>query len=358
MGANKNSIKIIGEETDNFAQGYYVYDSKKSGAVTISHLRFGPKPIRSSYLLRQAKFVACHQFSFLEKYDVLQYAAPGAVFLLNSPYGADEVWEHLPEEVQSAIIEKQLRFYVIDAGRVAREAGMGSRINTIMQTCFFAISGVLPREEAIDKIKESIRKTYGKKGEEVVNRNCAAVDTTLDNLHEVSITGRTVSGQPRPPIVPDQAPDFVKKVTAPMMLGEGDRLPVSAFPPDGTWPTATTQWEKRNIAYEVPVWDPTVCIQCMKCSMHCPHATIRGKIFDPPCSPMPRRPFSPCRCVPRTFGEKQFTIQVAAEDCTGCGLCVVRLSRKEQREPAAQGDQPGAASALCANSSGRITPSS
>ena len=213
VGANKNSIKIIGEETDNFAQGYYVYDSKKSGAVTISHLRFSPKPIRSSYLLRQAKFVACHQFSFLEKYDVLQYAVPGAVFLLNSPYGKDEVWEHLPREVQSAIIEKQLRFYVIDAGRVAREAGMGSRINTIMQTCFFAISGVLPREEAIDKIKDSIRKTYGKKGEEVVNRNCAAVDTTLDNLHEVSITDRTVSGSPRPPIVPDQAPDFIKRVT-------------------------------------------------------------------------------------------------------------------------------------------------
>src|SRR5208337_2623853 len=212
--ANKNSIKIIGEETDNFAQGYYVYDSKKSGALTISHLRFGPKPIRSSYLLRRAKFVACHQFSFLEKYDVLQYAAPGTVFLLNSPYDAEEVWAHLPEEVQSAIIEKQLRFYVIDAGRVAREAGMGGRINTIMQTCFFAISGVLPREEAIGKIKESIRKSYGKKGEEVVSRNCAAVDTTLDNLRDVSVADKTVSGRPRPAIVSDQAPEFVKRVTA------------------------------------------------------------------------------------------------------------------------------------------------
>ncbi len=333
VGANKNSIKIIGEETDNFAQGYYVYDSKKSGAVTISHLRFSPKPIRSSYLLRQAKFVACHQFSFLEKYDVLQYAVPGAVFLLNSPYGADEVWEHLPKEVQSAIIEKQLRFYVIDAGRVAREAGMGSRINTIMQTCFFAISGVLPRDEAIEKIKESIRKTYGKKGEEVVSRNCAAVDTTLENLHEVSITNRTVSGRPRPPIVPDEAPDFIKRVIAPMMLGEGDRLPVSAFPPDGTWPTATTQWEKRNIAYEVPVWDPKVCIQCMKCSMHCPHATIRGKIFDPSLLSDAPTTFQSVPLRSKEFAGRQFTIQVAAEDCTGCGVCVVVCPARNKENP-------------------------
>ena len=333
VGANKNSIKIIGEETDNYAQGYYVYDSKKSGAVTISHLRFGPRPIRSAYLLRQAKFVACHQFSFLEKLDVLQYAAPGAVFLLNSPYGADEVWEHLPEEVQSAITAKQLRFFVIDAGRVAREAGMGSRINTIMQTCFFAISGVLPREEAIDKIKDSIRKTYGKKGEEVVKRNWAAVDTTLVNLHEVPVSVRKVSGRPRPPIVSDQAPDFVKRVTVPMMLGEGDRLPVSAFSPDGTWPTATTQWEKRNIAYEVPVWDPEVCIQCLKCSIHCPHATIRGKIFDPSLLSNAPPDFRSVPLRAKTFGEKQFTIQVAAEDCTGCGLCVAVCPAKNKENP-------------------------
>ncbi len=333
VGANKNSIKIIGEETDNFAQGYYVYDSKKSGAVTISHLRFGPRPIRSAYLLRQAKFVACHQFSFLEKLDMLQYAAPGAVFLLNSPYGADEVWEHLPEEVQSAIIGKQLRFFVIDGGRVAREAGMGSRINTIMQTCFFAISDVLPRKEAIEKIKGSIKKTYEKKGEEVVRRNWAAVDTTLDNLHEVSVSGRKVSGRPRPPIVPDQAPDFIKKVTAPMMLGEGDRLPVSTFSPDGTWPTATTQWEKRNIAYEVPVWDPAVCIQCMKCSIHCPHATIRGKIFDPALLSNAPSAFQSVPLRFRNFGEKQFTIQVAAEDCTGCGLCVTVCPAKNKQDP-------------------------
>ncbi len=333
VGANKNSIKIIGEETENFAQGYYVYDSKKSGAVTISHLRFGPRPIRSAYLLRQAKFVACHQFSFLEKLDMLQYAATGAVFLLNSPYGADDVWEHLPEEVQSAIIGKQLRFFVIDAGRVAREAGMGNRINTIMQTCFFAISGVLPRKEAIDRIKESIKKTYGKKGEEVVRRNWAAVDTTLDKLHEVSVGGRKVSGSPRPPTVPDQAPDFIKQVTAPMMLGEGDRLPVSTFSPDGTWPTGTTQWDKRNIAYEVPVWDPAVCIQCLRCSIHCPHATIRGKIFDPSLLSGAPPTFKSVPLRSKGFGEKRFTIQVAAEDCTGCGLCVAVCPAKNKEDP-------------------------
>jgi pyruvate-ferredoxin/flavodoxin oxidoreductase len=333
VGANKNSIKIIGEETDNFAQGYYVYDSKKSGGITVSHLRFGPRPIRSPYLLRQAKFLACHQFSFLEKYGVLQYAAPGAVFLLNSPYGPHEVWTLLPREAQSAIIEKGLRFYVIDGGRVAREAGMGGRINTIMQTCFFALSGVLPREEAIDKIKESIRKTYGKKGEEVVSRNCAAVETTLENLFEVPVTGHEISGNPRSPTVPDNAPDFIKQVTAPMMRGEGDRLPVSAFAPDGTWPTATSQWEKRNIAYEVPVWDPSVCIQCMKCSMSCPHATIRGKIFDPPFLTGAPPTFQSVPLRSKSFGEKQFTIQVAAEDCTGCGLCVVVCPAKNKENP-------------------------
>ncbi|OPY12839.1 MAG: Pyruvate-flavodoxin oxidoreductase [Syntrophus sp. PtaB.Bin001] len=333
VGANKNSIKIFVEETNNYAQGYYVYDSKKSGAVTISHLRFSPVPIRSSYLLRQAGFVACHQFSFLEKYDVLRYALPDGVFLLNSPYGKDEVWEHLPGEVQSGIIDKNLRFYVIDAGRVAREAGMGNRINTIMQTCFFAISGVLPREEAIGKIKDSIKLTYGKKGEEVVNRNCAAVDTTLDNLYEVSVADRSVSGSPRPPIVPASAPDLIKKVIAPMMLGDGDRLPVSAFPPDGTWPTATTQWEKRNIAYEVPVWDPKVCIQCMKCSMHCPHATIRGKIFDASLLSNAPPTFQSVPLRFKDFGEKQFSIQVAVEDCTGCGLCVVVCPARNKTNP-------------------------
>ena len=333
VGANKNSIKIIGEETDNFAQGYYVYDSKKSGAVTVSHLRFGPKPIRSPYLLTQARFVACHQFSFLQKYDMLRYAAPGAVFLLNSPHGPDDVWTHLPEEVQSGIIGKQLRFYVIDAGRTAREAGMGGRINTIMQTCFFAISGVLPREEAINKIKDSIRKSYGKKGEEVVNRNCAAVDTALDALYEVPMTGKTVSGLPRPPIVSDLAPGFIKEVTAPMMLGEGDRLPVSSFPADGAWPTATTQWEKRNIAYEIPVWDPAVCIQCMRCSIHCPHATIRGKIFDPSLLKNAPPAFRSLPLRSKGFGEKQFTIQVAPEDCTGCGLCVVACPAKNKENP-------------------------
>ncbi len=357
VGANKNSIKIIGEETDNFAQGYYVYDSKKSGAVTISHLRFGPRPIRSAYLLRQAKFVACHQFAFLEKLDVLQYAAPGAVFLLNSPYGADEVWEHLPEEVQSAIIGKQLRFFVIDGGRVAREAGMGSRINTIMQTCFFAISGVLPREEAIGKIKESIKKTYGKKGEEVVKRNWAAVDTTLVNLHEVSVTGRKVSGRPRPAIVPEQAPDFIKRVTAPMMLGEGDRLPVSAFSPDGTWPTATTQWEKRNIAYEVPVWDPTVCIQCLKCSIHCPHATIRGKIFDPSLLSDAPRTSSLCPSAPRPSERNSSRSRWRPRTAPGAVSALWSVLQRTRRTRSAR-RLIWSRRRHCAKGSGRIMPSS
>lgn len=333
VGANKNSIKIIGEETDNFAQGYYVYDSKKSGSVTVSHLRFSPKPIRSPYLLRQANFVACHQFSFLEKLDMMKYALPGAVFLLNSPYGPKDVWEHLPMEVQSAILEKNLRFYVIDAGRVAREAGMGNRINTIMQTCFFAISGVLPREAAIEKIKASIRQTYGKKGEVVVDRNCAAVDRTLENLYEVSVRDLNATGLPRPSIVPGEAPDFIKRVTAAMMLGEGDNLPVSVFPPDGTWPIATTQWEKRNIAYEVPVWDPSVCIQCLKCAMHCPHATIRGKIFDPSLLQNAPPTFRSVPLRSRDFKNRQFTVQVAPEDCTGCGLCVEVCPAKNKENP-------------------------
>ncbi|MBP1621513.1 MAG: pyruvate-ferredoxin/flavodoxin oxidoreductase, partial [Acidobacteria bacterium] len=261
VGANKNSIKIIGEETDNFAQGYFVYDSKKAGAVTISHLRFGPRPIRSSYLIRKAQFVAAHQWVFLEKLDMLCFAQPGAIFLINSPFPADKVWDELPLEVQQDILDKQLKVYCIDATAVAREAGMGRRTNTIMQTCFFAISGILPREEAIAKIKESIKKTYGKKGDEIVRLNFEAVDTTLANLHEVAVPGKVTATTRRPPIVSDKAPDLVKKVTALMIAGKGDLLPVSAFPPDGTWPTATTQWEKRNIAIDIPVWDEQLCIQ-------------------------------------------------------------------------------------------------
>ncbi|HET8723510.1 MAG TPA: pyruvate:ferredoxin (flavodoxin) oxidoreductase [Anaeromyxobacteraceae bacterium] len=322
VGANKNSIKIIGEDTPNYAQGYFVYDSKKSGSVTVSHLRFGPQQIRSSYLVTSANFVACHQFGFLEKYEMLDAAAPGAVFLLNSPYAPEDVWDQLPAEAQAEILNKKLRFYVIDAVRVARDTGMGGRINTIMQTCFFAISGVLPRERAIELIKKAIEKTYGRKGAEVVKKNFEAVDATLDHLHEVKLDGKRVSGKPRPPMVSDQAPDFVKKVTSIMMAGKGDLLPVSAFPVDGTWPTGTTKWEKRAIALEIPVWDQALCIQCNKCALICPHAAIRAKYYEA----------ADLASAPSTFKSMDFksadvkgakyTIQVAPEDCTGCRVCV------------------------------------
>jgi pyruvate-ferredoxin/flavodoxin oxidoreductase len=333
VGANKNSIKIIGEETDNFAQGYFVYDSKKSGAVTVSHLRFGPRPIRSTYLIRRANFVACHQFDFLDRFDMLEAAVPGAVFLLNSPYGPDTVWDHLPREVQEQIVDKGIRFYVIDAYGVARTAGMGGRINTIMQTCFFAISGVLPREEAIAKIKEAIEKTYGKRGPEVVQRNFAVVNASLAHLHEVAVPGAATAVRRRPPVVSNEAPDFVQKVTALMMAGKGDLLPVSAFPVDGTWPTGTTKWEKRNIALEIPVWDPDVCIQCNQCSLVCPHATIRAKVYDP--AELGRAPggFLSRDYKAADFKGLKYTLQVAPEDCTGCGLCVEICPAKDKSNP-------------------------
>jgi pyruvate-ferredoxin/flavodoxin oxidoreductase len=333
VSANKNSIKIIGEETNNYAQGYFVYDSKKSGAITISHLRFGPRMIRSTYLIRRASFVACHQFAFLDKYHVLEYAAPGAVFLLNAPYGAHEVWDHLPKEVQQEIIKKKLIFFAIDADRVARDSGMGERINTIMQTCFFAISGVLPKDEDIVKIKESIKKAYAKKGDEIVRRNLAAVDSTLDHLHEVSVPGIVTSSLNRSPVVSDAAPEFVKNVTAVMMAGKGDMLPVSAFPFDGTWPSATAQWEKRSIAHEVPIWDSAVCIQCCRCAIMCPHATIRAKIYDPLLLADAPSFFRSAQLRLKEFGEKRFTIQVAPEDCTGCGLCVMICPAKDKLNP-------------------------
>jgi len=333
VGANKNSIKIIGEETPNEAQGYFVYDSKKAGAITISHLRFGPRKIRSSYLIRQASFVACHQFVFLDRYDVLEYAAPGAVFLINAPFPKEEVWDCLPREVQQQIVDKDLKLYTIDAYRVAREAGMGARINTIMQTCFFAISGVLPRDEAIAKIKEAIEKTYGMKGREVVQRNFDAVDTTLANLFEVEIPGQVTSGMNMPPIVADEAPDFVKQVSAMMLAGKGDLLPVSAFPTDGTWPTATAQWEKRNIAQEIPIWDPDICIQCNKCAMVCPHAAIRAKVYEPAALSSAPKSFQSMPYKAKDFKDQAYTIQVAPEDCTGCTLCVVVCPAKDKKNP-------------------------
>ena len=333
VGANKNSIKIIGEETDNFAQGYFVYDSKKSGAVTVSHLRFGPKPIRSTYLVRRANFIACHQEQFLDRYDMLEAAVEGAVFLLNTQHGPAEAWDELPLEMQEQILEKRLKVFVIDAYKVAKALGMGGRINTIMQTCFFAISGVLPREEAIAQIKKAIEKTYGKKGEETVRRNFAAVDGTLANLAEMVVPVKITSTRRRPPIVSDAAPDFVKRVSGVMLEGKGDLLPVSAFPPDGTWPLSTAQWEKRNIALEIPVWDEKICIQCNKCAMVCPHAAIRAKVFDPV---VLKGAPATYKSVPYKGTEYQghaYTIQIAPEDCTGCTLCVAVCPAKDKANP-------------------------
>ncbi len=331
VGANKNSIKIIGQGTDHAAQGYFVYDSKKAGAVTVSHLRFGPKTIRSTYLVSRADFVACHQFEFLQKLDVLSVASPGGVFLLNAPYGPDEVWEHLPREVQSTIVEKKLRFHVIDAFAVAREAGLGRRINTIMQVCFFKLSGVLPPDEAISSIKESIEKSYGRKGHEIVERNLAAVDHALAHLHAVDVSGQAIAGAPRPPVVPAEAPDFVSRVTATMLAGHGDDLPVSAFPVDGTWPTGTSRWEKRSIALELPVWDESICIQCNKCALMCPHAAIRVKTFEPALAASAPPTFKTTAL--RGAGERHYTIQVAPEDCTGCKLCAAVCPAKDKSNP-------------------------
>jgi pyruvate-ferredoxin/flavodoxin oxidoreductase len=332
VGANKNSIKIIGEETDFFAQGYFVYDSKKSGSTTVSHLRFGPRPIHSTYLVNEANFVACHQWMFLEKFDMLKAAVPGATFLLNSMYGPDEVWDKLPRHVQEQIIQKKINFYVIDAYNVAQETGMGARINTIMQTCFFAISGVLPRDEAIQKIKGAIKKTYGKKGDQVVQQNFAAVDQTLANLHEVQVPSKVSSTLEMPPIVSEKAPDFVKNVTAKIMGGFGDDLPVSAFPVDGTFPPGTAAWEKRNIALEIPVWDEVTCIQCNKCVLVCPHAAIRAKVFAP--SHLKDKPetYKACDFRGTEYKGMQYTIQVAPEDCTGCSLCVEVCPAKNKKE--------------------------
>jgi len=332
VGANKNSIKIIGEETDNYAQGYFVYDSKKSGSVTTSHLRFGPKPIHAPYLISKANFVACHQFSFLERFDMTRYALPGAVFLLNSIYGPEEVWDKLPQEVQKDIIAKKLKFYAIDANAVAQKTGMGGRVNTIMQTCFFAISGVLPRDVAIAEIKKSIKKTYGKRGEAVVKQNYEAVDAAVSHMHEIKYPDKVTSTFTRRPSVSAAAPKFVKDVLGKIIVFEGEDLPVSAMPVDGTFPTGTAQWEKRNIALEIPVWDPATCIQCGKCSFVCPHAVIRQKVYDPKFLDKAPAAFKSTDAKFKELPGMKFSIQVSPEDCTGCGLCVEACPSKNKAD--------------------------
>jgi len=322
VSANKNSVKIIAEDAGLYAQGYFIYDSHKSGAETVSHLRFGPEPIRAPYLIESANFVACHRFDFLLRQDVLRLAAPGGVFLLNSPYGPDQVWHKLPRLVQQQIIRKRLRFFVIDASAVAREVGLGTRINTVLQTCFFAISGVLPREEAIRHIKESIRKTYARKGEAVIQKNFAAVDGTLERLHEVPVPGTVTSAAEIPPIVPETAPEFVRKVTAKMMTGQGDEIPVSLLPADGTFPCGTCAYEKRNIADFVPAWRPDLCIQCGQCSFVCPHSIIRARYFHEDRLAGAPATFQSAPVNARGFPEERFTLQFYVEDCTGCALCV------------------------------------
>jgi pyruvate-ferredoxin/flavodoxin oxidoreductase len=333
VGANKNSIKIIGEETDNYAQGYFVYDSKKAGAVTISHLRFGPRPIQSIYLIDSANFLACHMFVFLEKYDMLKLAKPGAVFLLNSPYGKDEVWDKIPKTVQQQIIDKKIQFYVIDGYKVAKESGMGGRVNTIMQTCFFAISGVLPKDEAIKAIKKAIEKTYGRKGEEIVKKNYEAVDSTLANLHQVDYPKTATSTIEIPPPVSPNAPAYVRDVLGQIISGDGENLPVSAFSPDGTFPTDTAKWEKRNIAIEIPVWETDLCIQCGKCALVCPHAAIRIKAYDPALlSPAPKT-FKSMDYKGAEFKGMKYTVQIAPEDCTGCVACAYVCPAKDKANP-------------------------
>ena len=334
VGANKNSIKIIGSQTDHYAQGYFVYDSKKSGSMTTSHLRFGPEPIHSTYLIEKADFVACHQSVFMEKFDILQHAKKGAIFLLNSPFDKEHVWRRMPRVIQEEIIEKEIQFYVIDAYKVAKESKMGRRINTVMQTCFFAISGVLPHDEAIIQIKASIQKTYGKKSDEIVQLNFTAVDNTLAHLYEVDIPKTAESRLPLERSIKGKVSEFVSSVTAHLIEGRGDELPVSAIPVDGTWPSGTTQYEKRNIAQEVPVWDPEACIQCNKCVLVCPHAVIRSKVVDESMLTNVSDIFQYIKAKGKTFEDSEnFTIQVSVEDCTGCSLCVEVCPGKNKTDP-------------------------
>ncbi|NCS40007.1 MAG: pyruvate:ferredoxin (flavodoxin) oxidoreductase [Microcystis aeruginosa BS13-10] len=334
VGANKNSIKIIGEDTDNYAQGYFVYDSKKSGSVTVSHLRFGPHPIRSTYLITDANFIACHQWEFVEQFDLLETAKSNSIFLLNSPYPPEEVFSHLPRNLQQTIIDKNLQVYTINATQVAKEAGMGSRINTVMQVCFFALAGVLSREDAIAQIKKAIRKTYGKKGEEIVQMNIKAVDSALEHLYQVPIPATvTPEAFELRPSIPDTAPAFVREVLGKIIARHGDELPVSALPNDGTYPTATSQWEKRNIAQEIPVWDADVCVQCGKCVLVCPHAVIRSKVYDEAELATAPETFKVANAKDHDWKGLKFTIQVAAEDCTGCGICVDVCPAKNKSQP-------------------------
>jgi pyruvate-ferredoxin/flavodoxin oxidoreductase len=333
VGANKNSIKIVGQATDLAAQGYFVYDSKKSGAITVSHLRTSTRPIRSAYLVDRASFVACHQFEFVDKLDVLEHAAPGATFLLNAPFAPSAVWDRLPREMQEQIVERGIRVFAIDADALAKHAGMGTRINTIMQTCFFAIANLLPRDQAIAEIKKSIEKSYGKRGPDVVRRNCEVVDQALAHLHEIPIPAAATATHVRPPLVSERAPDFVQKVTAVILAGKGDLLPVSAFPVDGTWPVATAKWEKRNIALDIPVWDAAICIQCNQCALVCPHAAIRAKVYDDSALAGAPPTFKSTAYKGTDHRGQQFTIQVAPEDCTGCNLCVNVCPAKDRTNP-------------------------
>ncbi len=339
VGANKNSAKIIGENTKNYAQAYFVYDSKKAGAVTVSHVRFGPRPIHDTYLINRANFVACHQFQFLERFDMLAIADQGATFLLNSPFGPDEVWDQLPRSMQEQMIEKNIKFYVVDGYEVASQTGMGRRINTIMQTCFFSLmeqvtgKPILPASEAIAEIKDAINKTYGKRGEQIVKANYAAVDEALAHMYRVAVPTEATSEFERPPAIPAYAPEFVQSVTAQIIAGHGDSLPVSALPVDGTYPTGTTKWEKRNIATEIPVWDADICIQCGKCAFVCPHGVIRMKVVD---SELVKDAPPTFKAVParyKEFKDDLFTLQIAPEDCTGCSLCVEACPVKNKQQP-------------------------
>jgi pyruvate-ferredoxin/flavodoxin oxidoreductase len=322
VGANKFGIKIIAEHTDQYAQGYFVYDSRKAGSVTVSHLRFGPDPIHSTYLIDAADFVACHQFGLLERMKVLDVARPGAVFLLNSPYPAEETWSHLPVEVQRQILDKHLRCHVIDAHGVAREVGLGARINTVMQPCFFALSGVLPPDEATAALKSAIAEAYGKRGPAVVERNQAAIDRALAALAPLPIPDQIAGDRHRLPPLPEAAPDFVRRITERLLAGEGDLLPVSALPVDGTFPTDTARWEKRALALELPIWDPSICIDCGKCAIVCPHAAIRMKVFDPAALAGAPEGFPAKDYGARDMHGMKLTVQVAPDDCTGCGICV------------------------------------